>query len=263
MAAGRFPHRAGCCLAACGALLAAALLSGCSLQREYVRRGQLMDSLAVRMARVESEQEATREDLTTLRADVLTQLEQSLDRLDQLGARLDETGDRLERIGLRLGMGRGNLTPQPATQDTSKPDAARPDTAGAAVPADSGPDPQRMYDAAYYDFTRGKYDVAVAGFEDFIRQFPQSDNADNARYWVGECYYSMGDLGRAETEFSRVLVDYPDGNKVPSAAYKLGIVNTAQGRRDEARRRFSEVVAKYPGTNEAKLAAEKLQAMEP
>ncbi len=272
MAASRILSRAGLCLVPAGVLLAAVLLPGCAMQREYVRRGQLLDSLAVRVARVESEQAIAREDLTTLRADVLTQLEQSVERLDQLNARFDETGDRLDRIGLRLGLGRGNLTPQTQPAETSddaerpqpeartQPEAAQPAEADAVV--DSGPNPQKMYDAAYYDFTRGKYEIAVAGFEDFIRQFPDSDNSDNARYWVGECYYSMGDFGRAETEFGRVLSEYPDGNKVPAAAYKLGMVSLAQSRPADARRAFGEVVAKYPGTNEARLAADRLRAME-
>lgn len=271
-AASRVPSRSGLCLVPVGVLLAAVLLPGCAMQREYVRRGQLLDSLAVRVARVESEQATAREDLTTLRADVLTQLEQSVERLDQLNARFDETGDRLDRISLRLGLGRGNLTPRPQPAETTD-DAPRtqPEPKPRTEPdlpvevdavVDSGPNPQRMYDAAYYDFTRGKYEVAVAGFEEFIRQFPDSDNADNARYWVGECFYSMGDFGRAETEFGRVLSDYPDGNKVPAAAYKLGMVGLAQGRPADARRAFAEVVAKYPGTNEARLAADRLQAME-
>jgi tol-pal system protein YbgF len=248
-------------LAACGVLLAAVLLPGCALKREYVRRGELLDSLAVRVHRLEAGQEAVRDDLSELRAEVLTQLEQQLDRLDQLDARFDETGDRLERIGLKLGMGRGNLTPQPAPPDTARP-ASQPDTAAAVVVGDSGPDPKAMYDVAYYDFTRGKFEVAIDGFEDFLKRFPESDNADNARYWVGECYYSMGQLERAETEFGRVLSEYPDGNKVPSAAYKLGMVKLAAGRAEDARARFRQVVEKYPGTNEARLAADRLQSME-
>lgn len=257
MAASRSLHRARAKLAVCGGLLVALLLPGCAWQRDYVRRGQLIDSLAVRVARVEAEQADTRQDLTTLRADVLTDLERAIDRLDQIGARQDETGDRLDRIALRLGIGRGNLTPQPAPAET-----ASADTGVAVVPTDSGPDPQRMYDAAYYDFTRGRYEVAIEGFEEFIKQFPESANADNARYWVGECYYSMGDLPRAETEFGRVLSEYPDGNKVPSAAYKLGMVRVAQGRTEDARAQFRQVVEKYPGTNEARLAADRLRAME-
>ncbi len=270
MAASRLSVRVGTVLGACGCLLAVLFTSGCTLHRDYVRRGQLIDSLAVRVARMERDQARAREEVSVLRAEVSTQLEQTLDRLDQISARLEETSDRLGRIGLRLGLGRGNLTPQAAPADTApkpKLSAAEPAPttdrgAVAPIPQVSGPDPQKMYDAAYYDFTRGKYEVAISGFEDFIRQFPDSDNADNARYWIGECHYSMNDLAKAEVEFRRVLEEYPDGNKVPSAAYKLGVVNLAQGRRDEARRRFADVVAKYPGTNEARLAADKLQSME-
>lgn len=246
-------------------MVIAALLPGCTLTREYTRRGLLLDSLAVRTVRIESRQNELAQELAVTRAEVSRQLNQTIDRLDAISARLEETENRLSRISLRLGLGRGNLTPTPAESDTprlkqSQSVPVRRDSA--PLPAGGSPDPVKMYDAAYYDFTRGKYEVAISGFEQFISQFPASDNADNARYWIGECYYSMNDLERARTEFARVLRDYPDGNKVPAATYKLGMVELGLGRRDEARRWFDEVIRKYPGTPEARLAEDKLLRLE-
>ncbi|MBM3315918.1 tol-pal system protein YbgF [candidate division WOR-3 bacterium] len=229
-----------------------ALFSGCSLNREYVRRGQVLDSLDYRLKRVEAEQAWQAEQQNRLRADQLTELEGLGARLDQIDARLTDLYDRLDRIGRKLGLGRGDITP--IASDTAE--------TVAVVTPPGGADPDKLYNTAYLDFSRGKYRVAVGGFEQFIELFPESENADNARYWIGECYYSLGALDTAETEFKRVVAEYPDGNKVPAAAYKLGLVYQAQGRLAAAKQQLADVVRKYPGTTEAKLAQDRLATLE-
>uniref|UniRef100_A0A7C4GH32 Tol-pal system protein YbgF n=1 Tax=candidate division WOR-3 bacterium TaxID=2052148 RepID=A0A7C4GH32_UNCW3 len=251
MAAGRLRRTGSIRLIVSWGLLAAAF-SGCGLNREYVRRGQVLDSLDFRLKRVEAEQAWQAEQQNRLRADQLTELEGIASRLDQIDARLTDLYDRLDRVGRKLGLGRGDITPV-------APETA--ETAAAAVPP-AGVDPDRMYNTAYLDFSRGKYRVAIGGFEEFIRLFPESDNADNARYWIGECYYSLGVLDTAATEFARVGSEYPDGNKVPAAAYKLGLVYQARGELDAAKRQLGDVIRKFPGTTEAKLAQDRLADME-
>lgn len=251
MAAGRLQLPNGVRLIVSWGLLAASF-AGCSLNREYVRRGQVLDSLDFRLRRVEAEQAWQAEQQNRLRADQLTELEGIGSRLDQIDARLTDLYDRLDRVGRKLGLGRGDITP--VVSDTAE--------TAAVVTPQGGVDPDKMYNTAYLDFSRGKYRVAIGGFEEFLRLFPESENADNARYWVGECYYSLGALDTAAAEFARVGNEYPDGNKVPAAAYKLGLVYQAQGRLDEAKRQLADVVRKYPGTTEAKLAQDRLATME-
>ncbi len=262
MAASRFKRAAGFGMAAAIGLLAAVLCTGCSFQREYVRRGQVLDSMSVRLMRVEQAQPRHDQEMAKLRADVLTELETIDRRLDQLDARLADYGDRLDRIGRRVGAGRGDITPvktesvpgaQPGSpkSDTAKP---TPDTVGLVA--------DKLYNTAYLDFTRGKYDVAISEFRRYLAAFSPSDNADNAQYWIGECFYSLGKLDSAETGFRQVLVDFPKGNKVPAAEYKLGLVYLAQNRKPEAANQLRRVVKEYRGTNEAKLAQDRLQTLE-
>ena len=111
---------------------------------------------------------------------------------------------------------------------------------------------------AYADYLKGNFSLAIDGFKIYLDNFSQSPFADNALYWIGECWYSLGELAKAETEFKNVLIRYPMGNKVPAATYKLGLVYQTQNRADAARRQFEAVVEKYPGTTEAKLAQERL-----
>jgi len=263
MAAGRLKRAAGVSRAVCWGLLVAIVLPGCGLHREYVRRGQVADSLLVRMDRLEQAQAREYSQTTTLRADVLTQTDALGSRLDQVEASIRDLNDRLDRIGRRLGLGHGSLAPP--TADTATRPAAeslpvKADTV-VPVPVDSQPlgvDADRLYNNAYLDFTRGKYDVAVDGFRHYLELFPESEMADNALYWVGECHYSQGRLDSAEAAFRDVLARYADANKAPAAGYKLALVYAAQDREAEARRQLVEVVERYPGTTEARLAQDRL-----
>lgn len=240
--------------------LLAVSLNRCSLHREYVRRGVVLDSLAVRTERNAETQLAF---LRDLRAQTLTELETIQRRIDELEARLIDLDERLARIGRRLGVWYEANAETETPPDTERTKAES--TRTSIVPPSfnrAGIDPDQLYNTAYLDFTRGKYQLAVAGFDQFLQNFPDSDLADNAQYWKAECYYSMNDLTRAEEEFKLVLTKYPTGNKIASAAYKLGLVYLAQNRQTEAKRQLQEVIAKYPGTTEAKLAQERLSSLE-
>ena len=262
MAASRLKRAAGFGMAAAIGLLAAVLCTGCGFQREYVRRGQVLDSMSVRLMRVEQAQQPHDQEMARLRADMLTDLERIDGRLDQLEARLADLGGRLDRISRRVGAGRGDITPVktesvPGTRpgspksDTVKP---TPDTVGLAA--------DKLYNTAYLDFTRGKYEVAISEFRRYLASFSPSDNTDNAQYWIGECFYSLGKLDSAEAGFRQVVVDFPKGNKVPAAEYKLGLVYLAQNRKPEAANQLRRVVKEYPRSNEARLAQDRLRTLE-
>jgi tol-pal system protein YbgF len=260
MAASRLKRAAGFGMAAAG-LLAAVLCSGCSLQREYVRRGQVLDSMSVRLVRVEQAQQRHDQQMAKLRADILTELETIDGRLDQIDAGIADVGDRLDRISRRVGAGRGDITPvKPESVPGTQPGPVKPDTAK-PVPDTVGLGEDQLYNTAYLDFTRGKYDVAISEFRRYLASFSGSDNADNAQYWIGESFYSLGKLDSAEGGFRQVIVGFPNGNKVPAAEYKLGLVYVAQNRKAEATNQLRRVVKEYPGSNEAKLAQERLQTL--
>lgn len=261
MAVSRLERAAGFGMAAAAGLLAVFSCTGCGVQREFVRRGQVIDSMSVRLARMEQVQQSQNQTLAKLRADVLTEFETVDRRLDELDARIADMGDRLDRIGRRVGAGRGDITPvRTESLPGTRPGAAKPDTTG-PIPDTVGRAEDDLYNTAYLDFTRGKYDVAISEFRRYLAAYAQTDNADNAQYWIGESFYSLGKLDSAEVGFRQVVVDYPQGNKVPAAEYKLGLVYLAQNRKAEAVNQLRKVIKEYPGTNEAKLAQGRLQSL--
>jgi tol-pal system protein YbgF len=116
-----------------------------------------------------------------------------------------------------------------------------------------------LYTTGKRAFDNGQYEIAREQFKQLLSQYPKSDNADNAQFWVGEIYYREKWYAEAIMEYQKVIENYPDGNKVPAALYKQGL--SFYNLEDETNARFflQEVINKYPTSNEAKAAREKLQ----
>jgi tol-pal system protein YbgF len=108
------------------------------------------------------------------------------------------------------------------------------------------------YKQAYELYRKAKYAEGIGKFEEFISKWPASDLADNAQYWIGECYYSMRDWTKALTAFQKVL-SYPTGNKMSDATLKMGYTYN-----EMARENFNAVIKQYPRSNAARLAKRKL-----
>jgi tol-pal system protein YbgF len=119
-------------------------------------------------------------------------------------------------------------------------------------------DPLKLYRAAYESLRAGRHDEAERGFRDFVRRFPQHDYADNAQYWLGECFYDRKRFAEAAPEFRTVITRYPLGNKAPDALLKLGYCLVALGDAHKGRDVLAQVPEIYPGTEAARLAKERL-----
>jgi tol-pal system protein YbgF len=135
----------------------------------------------------------------------------------------------------------------------------RPAAAPSPPPARSSDDPLRLYRADHDLVSAGHYAEARAGFEAFLKDHPDHDYADNAAYWIGECYYAERDWPHALVAFRRVLDSYPKGNKAPDALLKLGFTYLAAGDRASAVQVLEQVTRTYARAEVATLARAKLE----
>lgn len=119
-------------------------------------------------------------------------------------------------------------------------------------------EPMKMYNAAIELLKHGQHAEAIAGLQKFVRQFPSHDYADNAQYWLGECYYDQKDYKSALREFRRVIQRFPSGNKAPDALLKVGYCYGQLQDSKNERDVLEQVLKSYPGTDVAKKAADKL-----
>ena len=129
---------------------------------------------------------------------------------------------------------------------------ARSPTTKTIVPVAS--DPAQAYQRAFGLLKSKDFGGAILAFDRFVKNYPNHDLADNAMYWLGECYYGQGEHMLAIQEFRRIPELYPNGNKVPDALLKIGFAYAALGDRQAARRTLKQLVEAFPQNGAARLA---------
>jgi tol-pal system protein YbgF len=138
----------------------------------------------------------------------------------------------------------------------TEPDRAKPpdrQPAGA-----SGKSLQRRYAAAIELYRAAAYAEAEQAFEGIAADFPRSDYADNAWYWMGEAAYDQEHFSDALAAFTTVIERYAGGNKAPDALLKIGLCYDKLGDRDNARDVLSQLVSAYPGASASGIARARL-----
>jgi len=115
-----------------------------------------------------------------------------------------------------------------------------------------------LYRSALDNFTRENYPAAILEFQEFVANHPDHDLADNAQYWIGECYYAQKNFALAAVEFDKVEKHFGSGNKVAAALLKRGLALRELNRNEEAVAVLETVVTRYPAADEAAIAKKRL-----
>ncbi len=151
------------------------------------------------------------------------------------------------------------LTPAPVPGD---PAAAGDPTTAPARPLPIVPpppqNPQRAYDAAFGDYAIGSYDMAIAGFEYYIKTFPGSPDSPKARFHIGESYYGKGAYKEAVTAYEEVITLHKGTDWEPQALYKQGLAYEQLGQTERAKANWELVRRAFPDSSAAMLATQGL-----
>lgn len=123
------------------------------------------------------------------------------------------------------------------------------------------PSPNDMYDDAYRTFEAQKYDEAIRKMQALIRDYPDNPLAGNARFWIGESFYSQKKFENAILAYEEVITRHKDHQKVPAAMLKQGYAFLEIGDKKAASVILRELVDKYPASDIAARAKEKLSTI--
>ncbi len=123
--------------------------------------------------------------------------------------------------------------------------------------------PEQLFAAAYADYSRGNYELALSEFRQYVETYPDSELSDNAQYWIGEILFAQKKYEEAVVELNRVSTLNPKGDKVAPALYKKALVLVEMGKREEAIKQLQALIKAYPKSIEAGLAAQQLQQLAP
>jgi tol-pal system protein YbgF len=117
---------------------------------------------------------------------------------------------------------------------------------------------ESTYASAYELFKDGKFERARDAFQNFLKQYPNTEYSDNAQFWIAECYYFEKKYENAILEYEKVAKNYPEGDKVPHALLKQGISFLNLGDKASAKLILQKIIKEYPNTNQARTAKAKL-----
>ncbi len=180
------------------------------------------------------------------------------EKLDDNNVRIGSMTQELD--SLRQSM--QQLSVRPAATPESDP-AAAGGTAPPSGPPSSGVSvsPVKLFETARGDYMAGQYDLAILGWDDYIKSFPKSDMADDAQVGICTAYVQDGKPDKAVAACDLAIRNYPAGDKIPEAFYRKGLALSNLKDITGARAAFEEVVKKYPDTPEASLARQGLERL--
>lgn len=139
--------------------------------------------------------------------------------------------------------------PSAAAQPVAKPAATTDEAA-------SGESAEEAFNGAYADYSRGHFDLALAGFRRAKAIDPDGPLADDSQYWLGETLYAQKKHLEAAKAFSDLADQFPKSDKVLMARLKRGMALCEGKKTEEGVAELRKLIKSAPSTDEARLARE-------
>lgn len=238
------------------------LVTGCATKQDVVRVEEKVNQvridqrlLSAQLNHVDSLYTSGVEADNLLRADIRTSIDELTLQLTQMQNQINDLSQMIYMM-MQNKTGGGQMAPVQMPADTTDTAAASEDTATAELPA--GVDCYNLWDSAFKDIRRGQYDIALSGFQDYLKYCPGGRLADNSQYWIAECYYEMEMHDMAIAEYTKLLDNYPDSKKRASAIFKIGLTYEKKNDTDEALKYYLILQNKHPETLEYSQVKDKI-----
>jgi len=227
------------------------------------------DSLSRVSARTVGIQGDVRGEFRAVREQLLqvqTLLGQSQATISRLRAELEE-----QRANAAAVPPAGAVPPgaAPGASGTNRPSSMTPPQAAntgakaadSAATASNTPGPSQLFVNGRDQLTRGSSATARTLFQELLTNYPDSDYAPDAQFWIAESLAKENNVAAADAAYAAVVSTYPNAPKAPTALYKRAQLLIKQGNTPQARQLLEQVVARYPRSDEAELATETLKTL--
>ena len=189
----------------------------------------------------------------------------SADRGQDLADRLQRAEESLaalrDRVAALESPGAPGIPFDAGSSPAPSPAASASPEAGPAPGAEGSMDVAAVYTRSREQHKERRFDEAVAGFSEILERAPDSDLADNARYWIGEARYLQRRFRQALAEFTKVHA-YPYTEKADDAQLMIARSYLALGESDQAMAAFRKLLQNYPGSEYVDESREELRKLE-
>ena len=110
------------------------------------------------------------------------------------------------------------------------------------------------FDFANGLFSRGMYDMAISGYEEFLKKHPASSYAETAAYRIADSYFLSGKYDESLSRFDDFLKKHPSGDLAQEARLREGQVYFMKNDYTRAEKLLSEVAARAAGSGSSDAA---------
>ena len=223
------------------------LLKAEMARRDSARAAQLDQVIQVQRQIMDS-LNSTRRSVAQVRGDLSTDLYNIQQQLVQLQELTGQSQQRLTELRTRLEARGAQMEAAPVPGDSARPTP------------EGGASADQMYEASLAQLRRGSLSTARLGLREMLRQYPTSERAPDALYFIGQSFASENP-DSAQAYYGQVVEKYPKSQRAGSALYNLGLL--AERRKDNAKAResYQRVVQQYPQSDEAALARDRLKTL--
>ncbi len=239
-------------------MIAAVATSGCAagMKKMINQQNTTIQAMQAQLDQAVQQGGGDTQELEAIRSDI----SQIGNRISETEGTISELSRRTENVSTRISL----LTDEITRLKMEPPASDRvvlfgePPTTGArptrGVPLTTAPGTvQAIYNNALRLYEDERPREAVAEFSRVLEAAPTSDLADNAEYWIGECYYKLEEFESALAAFQRVF-NHEGANKYEDAQLKIGMTYRLMGRRTEAITALRELINRYPNSEHVGLA---------
>jgi TolA-binding protein len=113
------------------------------------------------------------------------------------------------------------------------------------------PDSEYADDAQYYigyinEKKLGYYIQALLEYQKLIDNYPNSEFADDAQLGIGNCYYATKDYSHAIEAYQKLIDDYSESSLLPLAQYSIGQSYRKLANYVQAILEFTKTIENYP-----------------
>jgi len=185
-------------------------------------------------------------------------------RVGKLAQQMTDMQNLLQSIDAKVSGGGAAPAPGSAPSGENVPGGASSPTGppgaspSASLPPISG---DTLYQNARRDYESANYDLARQEFSDYLKNYPSSDLASNAQFYLGEIFYAQGNFKAAIGAYNNVLTNYPKSFKLASSLYKKAMAETELGMKSSGIRDLREVARRFPNTDEERRARAQLREL--
>jgi TolA-binding protein len=165
--------------------------------------------------------------------------------VDKLNQKVDEISQAVRTLQAPV--------PAPAPAGATGP----PGTIQTQVPAVTS---EVAWTNAFGDYQKGNQTLAMQEFNDIVKNYPGTDTAANAQYYIGYMYFNAQQYEDAVKAFD-VLLTFNENSKSQEALYYKGVSQLKAEHRTAAKETLLEFLRRYPTSVHADQAKKDLHLL--